>query len=63
MLLLVIAYHIIILYAYILVNAFPRLQGRMPRVSLSMLENYPPTNSPTNLDNQHEMNELKCLVL
>ena len=53
-LLLVIAYHI---YAYILVNAFPKLQVRMSRVSLSMLENHPPTNSPTNLDNRREMNE------
>ena len=53
-LLLVIAYHI---YAYILVNVFPKLRGRMSRVSLSMLKNHPPTNSPTNLDNRHEMNE------
>ena len=55
-LLVVIAYHI---YAYILVNAFPKLQGirRMSRISLPMSESRPPTNSLTNLDNQHEVNE------
>lgn len=54
MLLVVIGYHI---YAYILVDAFPKLQGRMSRVSLSMLESHPPADSLNNLDNQHEMNE------
>jgi predicted outer membrane repeat protein len=53
-LLVVLAYHI---YTYILVNAFPKLQGRMSRISFSMSESRPPTNSLTNLDNRHEMDE------
>ena len=54
-LLLAIAYHI---YAYILVNVFPKLQGRMSRVSLSMLEQHRPSNSSlNNLDNRDDVNE------
>ena len=52
-LLLVIAYHI---YVYILISTFPRMQGRMSRVSLSVPGHQPPINSLTNLNNQQEMN-------
>ena len=53
-LLLVLAYHI---YVYVIVSAFPKLQGRMSRRLSSMFEHRPPNNSLNNLENQDQMTE------